>query len=476
MIERVPPYSEEAERASLGALLVDSLRLMPIVRRMGLTGEAWYTPALRIVAEAALAIDEKQRMVDVVTVQEWLRTKGNLDQAGGPLFVSGLIDACPTAAHGEYYLDIVGEKWLLRKQIQACRLHEQSCHEGTENAQALVARGQAAFAELIGRDPREKSNREIMDESLQLWRDLKAGKQEAAGLPTPWPKLTKLSCGLEPGLTVVAGRPGAGKSTLEGLLCDYLSIRGMHTARVTLDMTRQDLLDRLVAKHAGVSLKKLKAGFAREDQLAQAAAAIERLDDSEFPMHINDRDRELKRICAWARMMKQRYDIAILTVDFIQKVEVAGMRDAYDQTRKTTVVTDRLKALSFELGIPVIGLSQLSREGEKAQRDPRLTDLRDSGSIEQDASKVWMLYPDQLRVKEMEELEAGSSDRNRPICLEQQKAQNAGHGTLYFWFRCSYFRLDSTDSDFREIQETKDENLPDWVLDQDRAEFAAEDE
>jgi replicative DNA helicase len=445
--DRVLPFSEEAEKGSLGALLLDWMRLGAIVVRMGLTEEAWFVPANRLVAGAILALLDERQVVDMLTVSERLRRLGKLDQVGGWNYLAGLVDACPTATHGEFYLEEVLDLWLLRRQMGLCMEHMNECRAQTEKAQVLVAKGSQRFAELAQEKKTEPTNEERMNESLQVWRDIKDKKRTASGLELPWPSLTTLMCGLEPGLTIVAGRPGAGKSTLEGLMCDHLASQGVPVARVTLDMTGRDLLDRVMCKHAGVSLKKLKAGFAREDQLARMESARDVL--AKQPLWINDQDRELKRICGWARGMRLRHGIQLLTVDFIQKVQVAGMgASGYDQTKKVTVVTDVLKALAFELGIPVVALSQLSREGEKAQRDPRLTDLRDSGSIEQDASKVVMLYPERNLVEEMERAERGSSDKKRPVLVDLQKSQNGGQGVLGFWFYCAYFRFDEAPEGF----------------------------
>lgn len=250
--------------------------------------------------------------------------------------------------------------------------------------------------------------------------------------------------GFEIGLTVLAGRPSAGKTTMEDQACTYLAMSGKAVARCTLDSSRDELLERAICRTAGVSMPKLKFGFARKDQLANAEDAAIKLDQA--PIFINDWDRDIAGICAYARAMKRRYNIVLFTVDYIQLIEAAEMGNAeWNTTARVTYVSRKLKALSFELKIPVLVLSQLSRAVEKEDREPQMSDLRDSGAIEQDAAKIIFLYVHAKKKQEMEDEEALATKHKRPVIVNVMKHKNGQTGALPFWLYPPYFNFEPAD-------------------------------
>jgi len=244
-----------------------------------------------------------------------------------------------------------------------------------------------------------------------------------------------MMCGIEEGVTIIAGRPSQGKSTLEDEISTGLALSGVPVARVQLDMNRRKSLARATCRIAGVSLPKLKHGFARQNQLAAVREAVQTV--RSLPMYLNDKDYSLRGICSWARAMKLKHDIKMLTVDHVGLVQVDGSFRGNDNSR-ISLVSSTLKALGAELGVAVVLLSQLSRGMEKESRRPQLSDLRDSGTLEQDAAKVIFVYRE-YRPKLLAELE---TDSRRPVWVELLKNQDGETGLLPFWLWKKYFRFE----------------------------------
>jgi len=461
MESRVPPYSEEAEQGGLGAIIMDSLRLMPIAIRSGLTETAFYVPAHRIVWEAMESLTERKNPVDILTVNQWLMDNGKLELVGGYSTVDRLCDACVTAANGEHYLDIVRQKWALRNVIDQCRETEQECYE-CEEGEALALSLPERFTGMIKERKQERTNGEHMDSSIERWEKATAGEGMAIGLPLPWENVTLLMCGLEVGITILAGRPSQGKTTVEDQLSYFIASKGDFVGRITLDSTAQELLERGLCRSAGVSLPKLKYGHAGGSQIEAVKRARDMI--TEMPMVIEDGERELRAICGLARQWKAKHDMKLLTIDFIQLIEASVMgRNQWDANARVSYVSKTLKALSFELGIPVLVLSQLKRvynPGGKSDedREPELDDLRDSGSLEQDASKVVFIYADRRKVKEWEDPETGQPGKTkteRPTWLNVMKHKNGETGKQPLLMRPHYFMLEDCNDDFTQITDEK---------------------
>lgn len=438
---KIPPYSEEAEIGVIGCCLLDADIVFPLaVGKYGLTEDAFYLPAHRILWSVMTDMSNRRRPIDILTVAEELKRQGLLDRAGGPTATDRMIDATPTAAHADRYCEIVRTKASLRRLISTCRELEGEALQGPDDPDALVCQAPERMMSIIHTPQSEKTNLSIMGESVQKWRDASDGKHPAIGLETPWRPMTFLTCGFEIGVTIIAGRPSAGKTTLENQCADFIAANGTPGYRVTLDSTRQELLERSICREAGISLPKMKFGFGTRKQHQDAEDAAGRI--GALPLHIDDKARDISQIRARARALKAKSGIRYLTVDYIQLVRASDMgRSEWDAVTRVTHVSSMLKDLAFELEIPVIVLCQLSRAVEKEGRDPQLSDLRDSGAIEQDASKVIFLYVDLAKKKAMEEKEPGSTKHKRPVICNVMKHKNGETGVLPMWLYPPYFRF-----------------------------------
>jgi replicative DNA helicase len=247
---------------------------------------------------------------------------------------------------------------------------------------------------------------------------------------------------------LLGARPSAGKTTLEGLIATNLSKRGIGTARATLDMAGQKLVARMLAAEAEVSAAKLNFGYCREGgrDLQRVRDARDVLAGMKLPMWLNWGDRDVAGICSWARAMKLRHDIGLLTVDYVELVgaSILGRMES-DDVKRITYVSHAFKRLAYELGIPVLLLSQLDRAVEKEDRPPRLSDLRWSGALEQDADFAFFLWIHSKKRKQMDDPEkggqVGATKHKRPVMLLKAKDKDGGTGELPLWMYPPYFRF-----------------------------------
>jgi replicative DNA helicase len=273
-------------------------------------------------------------------------------------------------------------------------------------------------------------------------------KKPAIGLLLPWDRMMEISCGIEAGITIVAARPGVGKSTFESQVAVCAASAGKRVARFALEMTRDQLLQRDMCRIAGVSLPKLKFGNAGRSQIAQVGDAAKEL--AALRMHIDDRTRDVSQIASKCRNLAAREGLDLITIDYVGLMTHVAMGDAqWNANARLTEISAALKNLTAELKAPVLLLSQLSRPPKDPRRKtftkaPELSDLRDSGSLEQDCEKCFFLYQHEEVAEQMEEAAPGSSRRMRPVWLDLAKHRNGETGRRAFWQWCKYFKFEDT--------------------------------
>jgi replicative DNA helicase len=447
------PHDEEAERGLIGSLILDAVRVGALMRgpAYALTPEAFYQPAHALLVGAVFGMlaGPRAAAVDLITLSDELRRSGDLEKVGGAAYLERCVDATPTADHAEYYAGIVRAKWMLRAVLRAAEETREDAHKPDADGDALASAAVERFTQISRTAEPEESNDEVLAVAVREFEDARAfadgdkSKRPAIGYETPWPVLTQILCGIEKGqMLVVAGRPSAGKTTLEGEIARWLCMKGMRVGRASMDTSRKQLLQRMLAREAGVSLPKLKQGFARHDQLErvrEARPVIARLD-----MAFNDRDRDVDAVCTWARAQRMRFGLDVLTLDYAQQYQAARLGwQAQNPVQRVTYISGQLKSLAVELDIPVVVLSQLSRSVETEGREsPEMHDLRDSGAVEQDADKILMLAVSKWKRKEMEEDDPDATKHKRPVLFDVVKHKNGETGRLAMWLYPPYFRFD----------------------------------
>lgn len=440
-LEMPERYSEEGETGTLGAALQDPVRVVRLARQLGLTTASFWKPAHKQVWQAITTLVDTKGHADTLLVTDWLREQGWLDGVGGPQALDGLVDRTPTVAHAEHYLALVRARWTAR-EAQAALAEALSAAGSAESGEAVATDVVARMMALLQQRRRQRTNRELMDQSITEWEAAARGEAPAIGLPLPWDAMTELTCGLPVGLTLLAGATSSGKTTAESQIATWLAMQKMPVGRITLDMTHKRLLQRDLCRTAGVSLPMLKFGHA-----GKSGFRMEKLHDardvlSEIPMLICDTAVDIADICGLARSWKLEHGIRLLTVDHVQLVQASALGHAQsDRVAKVSYVSAMLKALSLELEMPVLALSQLRRRDPKVKHwEPKLDDLRDSGCLEQDANLAMFFYIDFEKRAEMEKRKPGWTKKQRPIWGEVMKNQDGETGRIPYWMYPAYFR------------------------------------
>jgi replicative DNA helicase len=406
---RLPPYSEEAERGVLGSALIESTRVIELCSIKSLSAESFYVPAHRLLFEQLMEMYQAGRAIDLLTVGEDLKKNGRLDQAGGYGVLEGLIDSTPTSAHAEFYMDIVQQKHLLRRIITQAAEAIDRCYSPDEEAEQLLSRTEEAFFELS--DKKTASSEGWKDVVYKTAGQIMEGNILDNGVPTGFADLDKELRGLHnTDMIVLAARPSMGKTSLAMNIVEHAALgRGggkKHAVGVfSLEMSQEQLVRRMLYSKAGVPAWKDFFSDTDRNRLSSAADQLGKaaiiVDDS-AGLDVMD-------LRARARRMKRIYNVDLIVIDYLQLLnDKRRSRDGRQQ--ETASISNSIKAMAKELKIPVLILSQLSRAPEQGGREgnkPRLSDLRDSGAIEQDADVVLLLQRPSYYNKE---LEAGSGE------------------------------------------------------------------
>lgn len=412
---REVPYSAEAERGVLGSILLDASRVMDLCVEQQLIAESFYVPSHRVVFDVMQAVMAAGSMVDPLTLLEALRQRDQLEITGGPLFLERLVDETPTAAHAEYYIDIVRQQHLLRAIIETAQSAEKRCYEEHQSADVLLGQVEQAFLDITERQHgvMQPWDQAIRASVTRIDRILTLGPGAASGLSSGFRNLDKITQGLrEAEMIVLAARPSMGKTSLAMNVCENVAL-GLGTDKVahpvgifSLEMSQEALALRMLCAHAGVPSSQINAGMASprktNQQLTRAASKL-----SKAPIYVDDTGGlDVLELRARARRMKKKYGVELIMVDYLQLLQ---SREYARQGRQleTSHISSNLKAMAKELDLPVIVLSQLSRAPEQRDKTgkPKLSDLRDSGAIEQDADVVLLLrrpcrYPGDMEAED----------------------------------------------------------------------------
>ena len=474
---RTVPYSEEAERGLLGAMILAPEKVVPLAQGLEIKPACFYVPAHRLVSEALSRVfDKRQGRMDVLLLAEELRQGGQLESVGGEGFLHRLMDATPTAEHAAYYADIVKQKALLRSVIEEARTIEQEAFQA-ERADGLLTALPERFAALGQNGSRdERGFVELLDEFIddcEKAREAReAGEQALPGLETPWAGLNDLLSGWQEGLVIVGGRPSEGKTSLASQAAVFTAAQGDAVGWVTLDLTQKKLVRRDLCRMAGVSLAKAMAGYARQSQIA----ALREMRDvmARYPLYLSTHV-EVESACGWIRMMRLRHGIKMVWIDHLGLQRLSGKQGFMPRYVEVGEITTRLHNLAGELEMPIGLLCQLSRDPLKAGTKPRrpiLSDLRDSGRIEEDAAVVVFVNHD-LKCKAAALKDDDLFERwkkKRPVVVEVAKHQDGEIGTLEFWMYPHYFRFEEAEDGFGEWAPQKKTEPGAAAVDAERAE------
>ena len=406
--DRTPPNDVAAEQSVIGAMLLSKDAIADVVEVVR-EGD-FYRPAHQTIYSAILDLYGKGEPADAVTVAAELSKNGDIARIGGATYLHTLVSMVPTAANGGYYGRIVREQAILRRLVEAGTRIVQMGYTGTGDVDDMVDRAQAEVYDVTDRRTSEDylPLRDIMGEALNEIEAISNRGGEMIGVPTGFIELDKLTNGLHPGqLVIVAARPALGKSTLGLDICRAASIKhGLASVIFSLEMSRHEIVMRLLSAEAQVPLHHMRAGTMSDADWTKLASKMGTV--SEAPLFIDDSpNMTLMEIRAKCRRLKQRHDLRLVVVDYLQLM-TSGKR-VESRQQEVSEFSRSLKLLAKELEVPVIAISQLNRGAEqRTDKRPLLADLRESGSLEQDADVVVLLHREDAY--ERESPRAGEAD------------------------------------------------------------------
>jgi replicative DNA helicase len=419
--DRTPPQDMDAEQCVLGAMMMSKDAIADVVET--LRGGDFYRPAHEQIYNAITELYGRGEPVDAITVSALLSKRGELIKIGGGPYLHTLLASVPVAANAGYYATIVREKAILRRLADASIRIGQMSYAAEGDADEIVDRAQAEVYSVTDRRASEdyKPLSELMQPTLDEMEAISSRSGNLAGVPTGFADLDDLTNGLHPGqMVIIAARPGVGKSTLALDLARSASIKhGLTSVIFSLEMSQIEITMRLLSAEASIPLSHIRGGRMSDDDWTRVAAKMGQV--SEAPMFIDDSPNlTMMEIRAKARRLKQRHDLKLVVIDYIQLM--TSGKKVESRQLEVSEFSRQLKLLAKELDLPVVALSQLNRGPEQRNdKRPMLSDLRESGSLEQDADLVILLNRPDLYDKDSER--AGEADfdvakhRNGPTKL-----------------------------------------------------------
>ena len=400
--ERVPPQNIESEQAVLGAMLIDKEAIAKATEV--LSADDFYREAHRVIFSAMLELYNKNEAVDMVTVTEILKRDNKLEDIGGIAYITSLANVVLTAANVKYHAEIVAEKSVLRQLVRVSTEIAAMGYEANEDVGTLLDTAESRILEISNRKKKNDFTaiNDILMDSVQSIESLLQNKGGLTGLPAGFADLDKLTSGLHPSdFIILAARPSMGKTALALNIVQNVALRAhkviggepRSVAFFSLEMSKEQLVNRMLCAEAGIDSQRLRVGEMRDEDwthLWDACDTMSRakiyIDDTAGITAMDMRSR--------ARRLKAEHGLDLIVVDYLQLMQGSGKRNnSGDRQQEVSEISRSLKALARELDVPVLALSQLSRSVESRQvKRPMLSDLRESGSLEQDADIVAFLY------------------------------------------------------------------------------------
>ncbi|QTA38649.1 replicative DNA helicase [Thermosipho ferrireducens] len=401
---KTPPHSIEAEQAVIGSILIDPEAIESVISILNFSD--FYDSKNREIFKVIEELYDESAPIDVITICDRLRTKGILEQIGGEIYVAQLADEVPTAAHVEMYAQIVRDKSILRALITAASrvvedaLSDNEVDEILDNAERVIFE--------IAESKTTKTYQPMNDilhgvfENLEKLRahSKSAGMSLITGLPTGYKLLDELTSGFHKSdLIIVAARPSVGKTAFALNIARNMAIKGdIPVGIFSLEMSKEQLAQRLLGMEAFIQLQKIRKGFLSDEEWQRLLTATSRLYKANIIVD-DEANLDPRSLRAKARRMKKEYGVQAIFVDYLQLMTTRSFRE--NRQQEISEISRSLKLLARELDVSIIALSQLSRAVEQREdKRPRLSDLRESGSIEQDADMVLFLYREEYYKKE----------------------------------------------------------------------------
>ncbi|MBU1726517.1 MAG: replicative DNA helicase [Candidatus Omnitrophica bacterium] len=435
-IEKIPPQNLEAEMAVLGSMLLDEEAISVAIEK--LDEDSFYKDSHRKIFQAVSGLFAANKAVDLITLTDELKRSEMLGNIGGVSYLTALVNSVPSAANINHYVSIVKEKYILRTLINSASKIIALSYESEGNVDEVVDNAEKFIFEVSDRKAHGASYihlKEIVKSSIETIDKLYQKKAHVTGIPTGYIDFDIKTAGLQPSdLIIIAGRPSMGKSAFALGMAEYAGVvEKIPTALFSLEMSKEQLVQRMLCSHAKVDAHKVRTGYLATSDWPKLTAAAGKL--SEAPIFIDDTPGiSVMELRAKARRLKAHHDIKLIILDYLQLMR--GNLGSESRQQEISEISRSLKALARELSVPVIGISQLSRAVEsRNDHRPQLSDLRESGAIEQDADVVVLI----LR----EEYYNRTSDNEGVAEIIIAKQRNGPVGSLNLAFIKEYTRFEN---------------------------------
>ena len=451
-VHRTPPHSVEAEQGVLGSMLISPREtIAECVEKIN--EEYFYVPAHRTIYDVLVDLWNTRQGIDLITFTQVLRDRNLLDSVGGAAFVTNLFTFVPTAANVQYYLEIVRDKYILRQIISAATESVRRAYEEQEEVDSLLDEVEQKIFD-VGEDRFKGKMLSMKDHAMQAIETIERlyeRKGSITGISTGFVEFDRMTSGLHPSeMVVIAARPSMGKTALAMNIAEYVAINEKLAVGVfSLEMSSQQLVQRMLCSRARVNLQRVRDGFLGERDFPSLTAAASKL--AEARMFIDDSaSLSILELRAKARRLKAQQDVSLIIVDYLQLLRSTTRRAQDNRQLEISEISAGLKALAKDLKIPVIVVAQLNRQPEqRTGGKPRLSDLRESGSIEQDADLVGLLVRPEL----YEEDEEARVEKAGEAELIIAKQRNGPVGEIPLTFLKEYTRFETRARNVSEPQE-----------------------
>ena len=452
-LDRTPPHDTAAEQGVLGCILLDPEENLPVCAGKVKDESVFYDLRHRAIYSALVKMNDQNAPIDLLTLSHQLRADGELDNIGGVAYLAELQDGVPSAANLEYYFAIVRDRALLRKVIHTCTRAIADAYEGSDEVESLIGQVEQSVLD-IQREQGISDNPTIKDHvksAIDQIEDYCRNKGVIPGIETGFDYFDKMTTGLHGGeMIVVAARPSMGKTSLAMNIVEHATLKqGLPVGVFSLEMTADALVMRMLCSLARINLRDMREGFLQPRELSKIVDASSKL--SQSGLHIDDSGGlSILQLRARARRMWQQHGIKLFVIDYMQLLHSTSRRSGENRQQEITEISRGVKALAKDLNVPVIVLSQLNRELEKDKnRKPRLSDLRESGAIEQDADLVGLLY----RPGGPDGDDDDAANEAEQINLLIAKQRNGPTGDVRLTFMKGYTRFENA------ARESDDDNL-----------------
>lgn len=400
------PQSLDAEKGVLGSILLSPQTVLDSCIENGIKPEHFHYPSHSLIYELLRELGDRGVPIDLITLTQHLSDRNLLDKAGGALTISDLYTFVPTAANADYYLDILREKYLLRQVILTCTEFVGRCYDEQGDARELldeVEKRVLAIGEQRFQGDLADIKKQVMDAVASIEK-LYQNKGGITGLSTGFKALDQMTSGLHGGeMFVVAARPSMGKTAFAMNIAEHVAVdTGKPVGIFSLEMSSQQLVQRLLCSRARINLQRIRDGFLSKMEIPKLSAAADKLAKSKI--YIDDTaGLTILELRAKTRRMRERMGIELLVVDYLQLLRSDSRRAKDNRQLEVAEISYGIKALAKELNIPIVVLAQLNRQPDEKGGRPMLSHLRESGSIEQDADVVGMLFRAEVYEKDVEE-------------------------------------------------------------------------